>query len=259
MTSYQVTGLANGTNYSFTLTAINAVGTSIPSAAVTATPQTAGGGHTGGSGGSSSGSGSSSYRDREYDFWMKVKDRIEDANPGDTVKANARSYDRMPAPVMRALADADGVTLHITWNGGEDIVIPSEAALSESGRIYYPLSYLEKIAFTVASEAPAYDPGKLNPETGSILEVTAPVADTVPTPAGQPEVTAPNQGLIETPELAEEGIEQVIPSINESEEAVTDNDGEESGINGFLIAGLAVVLAAAAGCGFWYWKRRSVQ
>lgn len=72
-------------------------------------------------------------------------------------------------------------------------------------------------------------------------------------------MTAPNQGLIETPELAEEGIEQVIPSINESEEAVIDNDGEESGINGFLIAGLAVVLAAAAGCGFWYWKRRSVQ
>ena len=131
-------------------------------------------------------------------------------------------------------------------------MIPSEAALSESGRIYYPFSYLEKIAFTVASEAPAYDPGKLNPETGSILEVTAPVADTVPTPAGQPEVTAPNQGLIETPGLAEKGIEQVIPSINESEEAVI-------GINGFLIAGLAVVLAAAAGCGFWYWKRRSVQ
>ena len=102
MTSYQVTGLANGTNYSFTLTAINAVGTSIPSAAVTATPQTAGGGHTGGSGGSSNGSGSGSYRDREYDFWMKVKDLIEDANPGDTVKANARSYDRMPASVMRA-------------------------------------------------------------------------------------------------------------------------------------------------------------
>ena len=85
------------------------------------------------------------------------------------------------------------------------------------------------------------------------------MADTVPTPAGQPEVTAPNQGLIETPELAEEGIKQVIPSINESEEALIDNDGEESGINGFLIAGLAVVLAAAAGCGFWYWKRRSVQ
>lgn len=59
---------------------------------------------------------------------MKVKDLIEDANPGDTVKANARSYDRMPASVMRALADADGVTLHITWNGGEDIVIPSEAS-----------------------------------------------------------------------------------------------------------------------------------
>ena len=49
----------------------------------------------------------------------------------------------MPWSVMEALRSADGVTLHITWNGGEDIIIPSAAALNkDNGRIYYPLSYL---------------------------------------------------------------------------------------------------------------------
>lgn len=51
--------------------------------------------NSGGHSGSSSGSGSS-YRDREYDFWMEVKDKIEDADSGDTIRVNAKSYDRMP-------------------------------------------------------------------------------------------------------------------------------------------------------------------
>ena len=45
---------------------------------------------------------------------MKVKDRIENAGPGDIAKVNAKSYDRMPASVMEALKDAEGVTLRIT-------------------------------------------------------------------------------------------------------------------------------------------------
>lgn len=131
---------------------------------------------------------------------MAVKDRIEAADPGDTVKANAKSYDRMPWTAMEALRKTDGVTLHITWNGGEDIIIPSAAALSEQSRVYYPLSYLEDMTFEVESEAPAADPDKVNPETGGILEVTAPVtADSITTPAGEPEVTAPQRGLAATP------------------------------------------------------------
>ena len=206
---------------------------------------------SGNSGGSSSGGSGSSYRDREYEFWMEVKEKLQDADPGDTVKANARTYDRMPWSVMEALREAEGVTLHITWNGGEDIIIPSEAALSEQSRIYYPLSYLEDMTFEVEPEAPAADPGKVNPETGSILEVTAPaVADSLTDP-----VTDPQRGLAETPELAEKGIEQAIPGVYEPEEAVTATPTGETGISGLLIAGIAIGLAAAAG-GIWYWKRR---
>ena len=208
------------------------------------------------SGGSSSSGGSgSSYRDREYDFWMEVKEKLRDAEPGDIVKANARTYDRMPWSVMEALREAEGVTLHITWNGGEDIIIPSEAALREQSRVYYPLSYLADMTFEVESEAPAYDPGKVNPETGGILEVTAPAAaDSLTDP-----VTDPQRGLAETPELAEKGIEQPLPGIYEPEEAVAATPTEETGTSGLLIAGIALALAAAAGGGLWYWKRRTIR
>lgn len=201
------------------------------------------------SGGSS---GGSSYRDREYDFWMDVKEQIRHADPGDTVKANARTYDRMPWSVMEALRNADNVTLHITWNGGEDIIIPSEAALTEQSRVYYPLSYLEDMTFEVESETPAADPDKVNPETGGILEVTAPA---VTIPAGEPEVTDSRRGLAETPELAEEGIEQALPGVYQPEETVTTSTTEETGTSGLWIAGVVAVLAAAGG--FWFWKRRS--
>src|SRR5699024_4308991 len=104
---------------------------------------------------SSGGSGGSSYRDREYEFWMDVKEQIRDADPGDTIKVNARRNARMPWAEMEAQGNADGVARHITWNGGEDIIIPSDAALSEQSRVYYPLSYLEDMTFEVESEAPA--------------------------------------------------------------------------------------------------------
>lgn len=213
------------------------------------------------SGGGSSG-GSNSYREREYGFWMEVKDKIEDADPGDTIRVNARSYDRMPWSVMEALRNADGVTLHITWNGGEDILIPSAAALSERSRIYYPLSYLEDIDFTVEPEAPAYDTNKVNPGAGGILEVTAPAAaGSITAPAVQPEITNPQRGLAETPELAEEGIEQPLPGIYEPEEAVaatTDSTSPETGFSAVWIAVIAA-LAITAGGGVWFWKRRSAE
>ena len=177
------------------------------------------------------GGSSSSDWDWEYDFWMEIKEKLEDAEPGDTVKANARTYDRMPWSVMEALSEADGVTLHITWNGGEDIIIPSEAALSERNRVYYPLSYLEEMTFEVEPEVPAADLDKINPETGGILT--------------------------ETPELAEKGIEQPLPGVYEPEEA-TASPAEETGTNGLLIASAVVALAAAGG-GFWYWKRKTVR
>ena len=70
------------------------------------------------------------------------------------------------------------------------------------------------MAFGVESEAPLYDPSKANPNTGGILDVTAPAAaDSITTPAGEPETTDPRRSPVASPELAEEGIEQSVPGI----------------------------------------------
>ena len=92
-------------------------------------------------------SNSSAYRKGEYEFWMKVRTRIVSADPGEVIEVNARDNDKMPNSVMQALAAKEDVTLRIRWNGGEEIVIPSAAALQEKMRMFYPLSYLAKFDF----------------------------------------------------------------------------------------------------------------
>ncbi len=212
-----------------------------------------GGGSTGdGSSSDSSSKGGSSYRNTEYTFWKEVQDTIEHAKPGDTVKVNARGYDRLPARVMDALRKSEAVTLVITWNGGKKITIPSEAALNESNRIFYPLSYLAGMEF----ETPAHDPSKLNPTTGGVWEVTAPVlADHILTPAGTPEITHPQRGLAETSELAEQGVEKNIPNIYESENTPI-SDSTQTGGSGATALQIFLIAAAVAMGGIWFWKYR---
>ena len=92
-------------------------------------------------------SNSSAYRKGEYEFWMKVRTKIVSADPGEVIEVNARDNDKMPNSVMQALAAKEDVTLRIRWNDGEEIVIPSAAALQEKMRMFYPLSYLAKFDF----------------------------------------------------------------------------------------------------------------
>ncbi len=92
-------------------------------------------------------SNSSAYRKGEYEFWMKVRTKIVSAGPGEVIEVNARDNDKMPNSVMQALAAKEDVTLRIRWSDGEEIVIPSAAALQEKMRMFYPLSYLAKFDF----------------------------------------------------------------------------------------------------------------
>ncbi len=111
------------------------------------------------------GSGSSSDdRDDAYDFWRMVRQKIEQAKPGDTVKVNARGYDKMPWTVMNALKKSDNITLILRWNGGKDIVLHSSKALGGAVRIYYPLSYLA--SYGLGSFDTAMESNKQNPKTG---------------------------------------------------------------------------------------------
>ncbi len=86
------------------------------------------------SGGHSDGSDSGN-RDDEYDFWQDIKEKIEDAKLGETVKVNARNFDQMPKKVMDTLRKSEDITLIINWNGGEIITIHFSQALW----IHYPI------------------------------------------------------------------------------------------------------------------------
>ncbi len=206
--------------------------------------------------------------DPEYDFWQTVWEQIKKAKSGDTVKVNARGYDRMPATVMAALKKSNNVTLRIRWSGGEEIVIPSAKALSESLRIYYPLSYLEKYDF--GDPVPDPDPEHLNPTTGGDIEVQAPVTAEAPLDAaGAPVVTDSRRGLAETEEQAEQGIEKAIPGVYQPETpggeavspvepAVSGQSEADRGGSGILPILLALLAAASCGVLMW-WNRRNRQ
>ncbi len=101
----------------------------------------------------------------EYAFWQKVQKKIEAAEPGETVRIDARSYERMYRTVMEALRKSRQVTLVIRWKGKEEIVLSSEEALSEPMRIHYPLSYLAEYGFSAARTENASE--KKNPATGA--------------------------------------------------------------------------------------------
>ena len=205
-------------------------------------------------GGTTSGGNDDSSDDRndEYDFWQWVRQKIEAAKPGDTVRANAGSYDKMPWTVMEALKKSNHITLVIRWSDGADIVIPSEKALSEALRIYYPLAYLAGYDFGIIT-----DPSKQNPETGGIWEIDAPITAQAPlTSAGTPEITDARRGLAETPELAGQGVEKAIPGVYEPTANATPAESPvQSGERGSFSVMAVFLLAALLGL-FWTWRKK---
>ena len=203
-------------------------------------------------GGGTSGGGGSHDRNDEYDFWQGVRQKIEAAKAGDTVRANAGSYDKMPWTVMEALKKSNHITLVIRWSGGADIVIPSEKALDEALRIYYPLAYLAGYDFGIIT-----DPSKQNPETGGIWEIDAPITAQAPlTSAGTPEITDARRGLAETPELAEQGVEKAIPGVYEPTANATPAESPvQSGERGSFSVAAVFLLAALLGL-IWVWRKK---
>ena len=187
-----------------------------------------------------SSSSGSSYTERQEAFWDEVKDLIRDAEPGDTIKVNARSYDRMPYSVMRVLGEQDDLLLHITWNDGEDIWITSDFAANEPQRVYYPLEELVDMDLTEQPEEQGTGtPGKVNPPTGGILEISAPVPY--------------SEAVHNTGKTADASLARPSENAHAAEE--TDTAKPESG-NSLALTAAAIVVLAAGGAGFWFWKKK---
>lgn len=188
-------------------------------------------------------------RDEGYAYWMQVRERIEDAEPGDTVKANAGSYDELPYLVMQALRQKKDVTLHITWDGGKDIIIPSACALGEEpGRIFYPLASLEEMDFSCSGQPSGGT--EQNPETGSIIQT--PGTGTAVTPDPAPTVPAPIEPTpIEPIAPTEPDTGAVAPGI--TPQSPEPAQPQASLILAFVLSAAAVLVAA--GAGLWLYRR----
>ena len=175
----------------------------------------------------------------ENDFWQDVQRQIKASKEGSVIEINTYNYDQMPWYIMRDL-NSGKVGMIINWNGGREIYIPAGEALKpESGRLYYPLSYLTTI-YNVA-------PDSVNPATGGDwYTLNAPIN------AGSSAITSANDGF--NPDLSEKDIALMLP------EAPADTM-PSVGAASHSGAGIYAVVAAAAAAvaGIFYFKKRSEQ
>lgn len=206
--------------------------------------------------GGSRGRGNPSSTDA-YNFWETVESKIMTVAQGDTVKVNAKSYDKMPTSVMDALSNK-GVTLVISWNGGEDIYIPAGAAQkSEVSRVYYPLSLLAQLYKDAKiSEIVQVVQGG-NPETGGVGYTHDDYGKLIPIAGGVWELEASN--------VAEnEGKLNVITPSNggfEKDAVMPDSDGTntaQNSNNAAKVAGLVALLATIA-CGVLILQKKKIK
>ena len=208
---------------------------------------------------SSSSSSSSSQKtpyQEERPFWDRVVNRIEDAEAGDTVKANAESCTLVPFDVLDALRGKD-VTLVITSRTTPDIVIHGEDVLSTDGVLYYSMKELYNLYKDLAAqeeEAPAGS-STINPETGGILEVTfsdvvpqaaAPAAEMPAAPAEAPLVDEPAQNPADT----------VISAQADPAEGASALPAQEASFPVVPVLVAAAALAVAGALGFVWYRQR---
>lgn len=174
----------------------------------------------------------------ENDFWQDVQRQIKASKEGSVIEINTYNYDQMPWYIMRDL-NSGKVGMIINWNGGREIYIPAGEALKpESGRLYYPLSYLTTI-YNVA-------PDSVNPATGGDwYTLNAPIN------AGSSAITSANDGF--NPDLSEKDIALMLP------EAPADTMPSVGAASHSGTGIFAVVVAAAAVAGIFYFKKRREQ
>ena len=204
------------------------------------TPPTPGG-DTGSSGGNWG--GGISYQEQQRRFWETVRAAIQKAAPGSTIRADAQSYDQMPAYVMRALYWANDITLVISWNGGVDLVIHSDSAVyPEDIRSYYPLSYLQGIyGVNMPVLGDDYE-GEIAAGRSQVMDVRAPV---IPEDV-QVAFTPAEEGLLDVPVpvTVESETGPAVPTIPEVTVAVAANN---TNVMGYVCLGLAGLLVLACG------------
>ncbi len=242
----------NSPEYDAGSNTLSATVTSMSPFAVVATPK------SGGSSGGSSGGGSSDdspRTDNSYAFWMEVKDQIEQAASGDVVKANAKSYDKMPRVVMDALLQNSGVGLVISWNGGKTITIPAgKVQQSEINRVYWPLSRLAELYADIPTDAVLT---QINPGTGGVAYVPVSGGSTLVAEASETVYGSNTPATIR--ELAVTPSDAGFEAVASPAVTVTQPAAKATANTSTPWSGLALLLAGAALGGVWMLRRKHTE
>ncbi len=163
---------------------------------------------------------SGSFEKRQRNFWKNVRNLMRDAKEGSVFTIGAGDYDQMPTFIMDAVKEYN-VGLRIRWNGGEEILLAPENALTpEKNRLYYPLSYLEK------------NLGKVQLGAGGSIILAPQTGDDRP-------VTDYNMGFFTMPGAVAESVENANGEV-----ALTAANGSMNGAPILMLLGSAAALAA---------------
>ena len=181
------------------------------------------------------------YRAGESAFWSEVAQALLDAKAGDTVKATAGGYDRMPLNVIDALTQSPA-ELVIVWNGGDDIVFDAASApIPERNRVFYPLTLLAELVQPASDAEAAPAPEAQTPDTTGTPatgEGTSPTSYYNPETGGVIEITAP---------------EGVNGAVTPREAGLVSQPTPNAPAAPWLLMALAL---AATTLGAWTWRRR---
>ena len=201
-----------------------------------------------------------SHKDDQQEFWDDTKEKILSAESGATLSIMARRFDKIPVSILRAMRGKD-ITLKISWNGKEPIIIDGQAVKEiKKGQIYYRLSDLAELyqTETETSEPQTQAPVVFEPlpkqENSIPAEAVTSVPETVTSEGKQESIPA---------EQAEERIES--SSATDKHDSVKDPavpaqtknalqetpSTKESSLSPLLFV-LLVLLIAIVSVGSWY-------
>ena len=223
---------------------------------------------TGGSTGTTTGnpgtsSGPDTPADPVYDFWNGVRERIQAARPGDTLRVSVKSGWKVPSSVLRALAAKEDVTLQLDWEDGESLTLTSQQLANFVGEGYFsrkqlaqwvseqadPVEAVPTAAQTVGQTAqtPSQPGSQTNTQTGG-QAAAPPPEQTNSVPETEPSAQPETQPQADAPDPKDTPAAEDVPTPESQAPAQPESDSNHA----LMWAAGAVVLLAAAGTGLWF-------
>ncbi|WP_312641597.1 hypothetical protein [Hydrogenoanaerobacterium sp.] len=192
----------------------------------------------------STGGSSSKEPNYEYEFWMDIKDKVIDADSGDTVRVYAKSYDNIPAVILEKLKGRS-ITLIIERDKGKDITIYGKNVKKvESNRIYYTLSELETLYKNAGKPDASSSSSVSSSSASSKPTVVTPIVPSTPSvSSSQSSSESSSESSQAVDSSSEEELEEPSEPVDVDPEP--EPDPERKKMSPLLIVVLITVIVAA--------------